>query len=591
MNINFNNKYKNREPKETITIIKTFFNNYGYTIQEEISQSEGSTWSSVIKLFFNNNFLYSTNGKGITKEYCLASGYGELYERFCSKIHIISNPILYEKYINNNYKTNKYYLEQDEKELTLNDLLAVPLYNDYFKKLEYNETELIKFLQIINGEKLIGQPYVNFLTKNKKYFLNTLNYRLIRSTGLASGNTLEEALIQGFSEYCERIVASKIFQEKNKEFGKYCIIDKTETNNNNQKLIEQIELNDNNKIIIFDFSYNFNLPVCGVLLFNQKSNLSLLNLGSFPDFDLALERCLTEIYQNISTFTKPWWNFSANEFLRNINNTDLVSYVFTTSSKFCNVLPDNLLLNSYQYIKNKNIWINYEKNNQINENNLILYYYKLFTQLNLNFYIKDISLCKEIYTVHIICEDVVLQDCLYHNFDDIPVEEKIDYLQLFNLEKNIIIQLLNNQTINSIDYANLIKLYKQHSWDIPNYSFFNATIQASWFRPYKFYSNQFEELFELIINSPSTIDYINYIDGIQELDKNLYLTLLNLKLKNKFTNNEIKKILSHFNNKLPESLINNPFNQSELIQYFILNDCYNQYNEEKNVLNLVINKL
>jgi len=40
-------------------------------------------------------------------------------------------------------------------------------------------------------------------------------------------------------------------------------------------------------------------PVMAVVLINKTNNNIIVNFGASPVFDIALERCLTEIYQGI----------------------------------------------------------------------------------------------------------------------------------------------------------------------------------------------------------------------------------------------------------------------------------------------------
>ena len=75
-------KYKDRTPEETISIIKQFFNNRGFTIRESYRPSNINTHSFGIELYYKDYYITSSNGKGMTKEFALASGMGELYERF-----------------------------------------------------------------------------------------------------------------------------------------------------------------------------------------------------------------------------------------------------------------------------------------------------------------------------------------------------------------------------------------------------------------------------------------------------------------------------------------------------------------------------
>ena len=89
-----NNHYKDRQPEETIQIIKQFFLDRGFFIKEEPLIGESGTWSYKIALLFNNDTILMSNGKGMTQSFALASGLAELYERFCTKLNIFQNTFL-----------------------------------------------------------------------------------------------------------------------------------------------------------------------------------------------------------------------------------------------------------------------------------------------------------------------------------------------------------------------------------------------------------------------------------------------------------------------------------------------------------------
>ena len=85
MTINFANKYKDKSPLETIANIKSFFENKKYEIEIiYIKEPVPGIWWCHLQLKYNNINLAHSNGKGSTKEYALASGYSELYVRYCN---------------------------------------------------------------------------------------------------------------------------------------------------------------------------------------------------------------------------------------------------------------------------------------------------------------------------------------------------------------------------------------------------------------------------------------------------------------------------------------------------------------------------
>ena len=167
MNTNIYNHYKDRNPLDTINIITNFFNNNGFKIKiKEDTISDVGTYSSRILLYYNDQFVLGTTGKGITREYSLASGYSEMYERFCSKLHIMSNPFINKKIKELNYKKNGYYLDKNEKIIDLNNniLISDKYIREFYKNFFNNDNEAMKkFISFRTDNNLIEVPYINLI--------------------------------------------------------------------------------------------------------------------------------------------------------------------------------------------------------------------------------------------------------------------------------------------------------------------------------------------------------------------------------------------------------------------------------------------
>jgi YcaO-like protein with predicted kinase domain len=127
------------------------------------------------------------------------------------------------------------------------------------------------------------------------------------STGLAAGNTIEEALIQGVCEVFERYAAYKI------------LVDKVECSTISLNSIKNSKIHDyvnlfksmNIDVKIKDFSLGRNLPVIGVIFTNNniendenelKKDLyyKMIDVGSHPDLNQAILRCFIERLQGVT---------------------------------------------------------------------------------------------------------------------------------------------------------------------------------------------------------------------------------------------------------------------------------------------------
>ena len=145
METNLKNKYKDNSPEQTVENIQDFFNSKGYLIEIEklIEPIEGIWWCR-INLKYNNILLASSNGKGASKEFALASGYSELYERYCCFFSPIINSKINNKKLYSICIDEKGYLFQDEKFLAVKDAIAAtPQIEDLCKSINDNKNSSI----------------------------------------------------------------------------------------------------------------------------------------------------------------------------------------------------------------------------------------------------------------------------------------------------------------------------------------------------------------------------------------------------------------------------------------------------------------
>ena len=57
--MNFQNKYKNRNPSETVAIIKDFFSELHIEVKEDlVIEAISGTWSVGVSAFYNKNPIY-----------------------------------------------------------------------------------------------------------------------------------------------------------------------------------------------------------------------------------------------------------------------------------------------------------------------------------------------------------------------------------------------------------------------------------------------------------------------------------------------------------------------------------------------------
>jgi len=158
-----------------------------------------------------------TNGKGTTERYAEASAFAELIER-------IQNYILHIKAfgpMESPYPFASKY--PDEKDMTIEELLAQKdafldsLFGNlgFFLRLQ-KEAFLRKMAKSLYGKEdgtIPVIPFVDFTGDRVIWLPIAIVTAFCGSNGMSAGNTMEEALVQGFSEILERYAQSRILSE------------------------------------------------------------------------------------------------------------------------------------------------------------------------------------------------------------------------------------------------------------------------------------------------------------------------------------------------------------------------------------------
>jgi len=148
-----------------------------------------------------------------------------------------------------------------------------------------------EFINLLTNNQIIGWPYSNGI--DTFYYDPRLIGRTNLTLGMCAGNSEHEALVQGISELMEIYCIINFYTKKEDKY--YTFTKQNIINNKLKNIVEKIEEN-NNSLYFLDCSHQYSLPVIGVILVNKTDNNIIVNFGASPIFDIALERCLTEIY-------------------------------------------------------------------------------------------------------------------------------------------------------------------------------------------------------------------------------------------------------------------------------------------------------
>lgn len=449
-----NKKFKDRSPEETVKIIDDFFYNRKYKVEIiEQSQSEAGTFSFGLVLYKNGKKILHSSGKGMSEMFALASGYAELYERFCNKCNFTRHPFIIKNLNEAMYKKHGYYFHPDEKELNYEYIMQYNMYNSFYTKMLHSQRNIEAFWKIINcNDKIIGEPYYD-LTNNKVVYHNlAIANRITTSGGLAAGNTVEEALNQGLSELCEHMITDRFLLEE-QDF--YYVIDPTILNPYLQEAISNIE-KAGFKFLVFDLSYNFDMPVVMSLLINTITQNTRINVGAFPIFDIAVERVITEMYQNVKHFAIgnkidiapqiPYLSIPTEELNQRRNAIGELK-----------AFNEDILLHKIKIVQSCNTKV-FKTDREISNKEILNYLIDLFKSFNYSIHYIERSLCEDIKAVSILIPEYDYSpgqflDCLNNS------EEKIyhNLLSIMRLHK-LANSIINNYDSPQINFQRFLQL-------------------------------------------------------------------------------------------------------------------------------------
>lgn len=581
MKTSLDKHYKDRSPKETIQIIQTFFeqNNYQIKIEDSI-KGASSTFSYHIELYTKDNILcLESNGKGVDANYALASAYAELYERFCNKNRIYGTPLFTSILQSYNYKNYHYNLAPDEKEFNnFNELFPDKNFQKYFNIYFNNDFNYLeKFYNLICNKKYIGLPYKNIFNEEIKYYNPILLLHLQNTNGMSAGNTLEEAINHGISEIIERWCINLIDKNVNEKY--YALNLNTLKNKKLKEIIQQIE-KDNNTIYILDLSYSFGFPVMAGIIFNHKSKNIAVRLGSFPVFDIALERVLTELYQGISS----WGSSENTQHLQRPYKTckigDFADQLGTTGIQ--HIFPEPLLDNiTYVDTFNSEVFLS----NKEYSNKEILNYYKDFClKKQIDVYMRDVSLSKDVYAIHIYSPQLLFTT--YNNIDfikQIPIEVKRESLDLFiQIQKNFIKD--KELTLQTLSYLPLsiptIQMFQLFSRE---HIIFLPFIELDDFEQRIIITDQIFNIYQMHFNDEEIMQLFN--DTILQTEINKYLTI-NRYMKLNYSYKDIEKLFEQFGDNITKQYCLNINNPHYIINQIFV-ESFNKYYNINNILHIL----
>ena len=288
--LSYDNRCKDRSPSDTVRDAREIISKLGLFTSERWFTPISGLYS--IHLSVIGTSIYS-NGKGSTPEYALASAYGELLERLQNlAFYRISR---YAEY----YKTI-FPFKVAKDEMITEDLRELEEQEKYFRMVldqaEFDEC-ISAWKSIYSNTPIINTRFRNLLNPSDEILVPELVFGIYYgSNGMAGGNTYAEAFVQALSEVFERYAVKRIFIEKltPPDITHYAMTTFPSIN----KIIREIEEeNGGISIQIKDINLGMGLPVFAAVYIDKNTSKYFVNLGCHPNACVAIERCLTELYQ------------------------------------------------------------------------------------------------------------------------------------------------------------------------------------------------------------------------------------------------------------------------------------------------------
>ena len=290
-------KYKDALPQESIARAKEVCQNVGANVSVKITKRLDGVYSAVLS---EDDCGWVTCGKGTNAAYCEASAFGEAIEHmshhFAYNMNALSEAAL------NSCGFQRY---PDEQLLPIDEIpvLAPEVLRDMHDAYSLaagrmvSDEEICTFLKrVFDSETTVFVPYYSVRRKCTVMLPELLITNLCGTNGCGAGNTPEEAVGHGLDELAERFAKYRIYNEgitppevPREYIEKECP--------DIAKTISEIENSGKLRVLVKDCSLGVGFPVVAVLLIDYENQKYMANLGSHPRFEIALERCITEMFQ------------------------------------------------------------------------------------------------------------------------------------------------------------------------------------------------------------------------------------------------------------------------------------------------------
>lgn len=271
--------HKDESPEETIALIASILENVGIggkTPLREMRFNPAPNCHS-IRIWDPTNPRWGANGKGVTDAFSRASAYAELIERlqcyYPQWFSAVGDIIPEERLFHDEVLVPAARL-WDESPKIMRALLEAPLPDE---------------------ETLPCLPYWDVFARRQRMLPYALMLSCFSSNGMCAGNTVEEAVAQGLCEVIERYAARLVVTGAlNPPVIPLAALPAVSSG-----MLDMIKdmSGEGYTAIVKDCTLGGALPALAVIVLDEANDRFNVKFGSDPVFDVALQRCVTELYQ------------------------------------------------------------------------------------------------------------------------------------------------------------------------------------------------------------------------------------------------------------------------------------------------------
>lgn len=281
---------KDAQPLDTVKRIKDILEQNGIKAEERWSESDVPHCYS-LRINIEGTAI-GANGKGTTREYALASGYGELIERL--QLGLIWKNRVQIQGGTTSCEAQSTYVPADmlfERNAAWYDSFSKTL--EQITAVSVPAKDILKQYTNSSGE-VQATPYYCMTTGTTEYLPTALCKAVYKTSGGAAGNTIEEAMVQAISEIVERHHKLRIIREN------IAVPEIPEEILKQYKLSYEIIcfLRESGfQVTVKDCSLGTKFAVICVCIIDTNTGRYHTHFGAYPNFDVALQRTLTETFQ------------------------------------------------------------------------------------------------------------------------------------------------------------------------------------------------------------------------------------------------------------------------------------------------------